>query len=97
MSELTTRLRAIAVASANVSVNGHPLPELATAAADLIEQLEREAETARALCSRAGGCLPRRALRDIEIVSYGPVLYPPHPDWKSQSVTPVKGSEDSDE
>jgi hypothetical protein len=33
-----------------------------------------------------------RVLRDARIVSYGPVLDPPHPDWKIISVTPVDPS-----
>jgi len=30
----------------------------------------------------------------MEIVSWGPVNYPPHPSWAVQSVTPVEGTVD---
>jgi hypothetical protein len=48
-------------------------------AAELAEMAELDAEH-------------ERVLRDIRIVSYGPVLNPPHPDWKIASVTPVDPS-----
>lgn len=38
-----------------------------------------------------------RVLRDAKIVSFGPVLEPPHPDWAIQSVTPVEDQSEADE
>lgn len=38
-----------------------------------------------------------RVLRDAKIVSFGPVLDPPHPDWTIQSVTPVEDQSEADE
>lgn len=60
----------------------------------LHEQIERNlAETADTLMEAAEVILALteqpKILTDIEITEYGPVLWPPHPDWKIVSVTPV--------
>lgn len=46
-----------------------------------------------ALTDDDGATVPARVLRDAEIVSFGPVLYPPHPSWQ---IVSVEGASDDD-